>query len=138
MEAKAFRKWVTSEVLPNIRKTGGYVGAKVVVDVRDLLFEYHNYNGFGVKKLWHNNVAWYSIPDFLAALGSQTSSKQLAARLNSRQLMAKKFWVFGTPNPAYYGTEDALNLVAMGCRKLSKNMAFVIPFPTKTKEVLNA
>lgn len=27
-EAKAFRKWVTSEVLPSIRKTGGYIAAK--------------------------------------------------------------------------------------------------------------
>lgn len=26
-EAKAFRKWVTSEVLPSIRKTGGYIAA---------------------------------------------------------------------------------------------------------------
>lgn len=24
-EARAFRKWVTSEVLPQIRKTGGYI-----------------------------------------------------------------------------------------------------------------
>lgn len=27
-EAKPFRKWVTSEVLPSIRKTGGYIAAK--------------------------------------------------------------------------------------------------------------
>lgn len=27
-EAKAFRKWVTSEVLPSIRKSGGYIAAK--------------------------------------------------------------------------------------------------------------
>lgn len=27
-EAKAFRKWITSEVLPSIRKTGGYIVAK--------------------------------------------------------------------------------------------------------------
>ena len=27
-EAKAFRKWVTSEVLPSIRKTGGYIKAE--------------------------------------------------------------------------------------------------------------
>lgn len=27
-EAKAFRKWVTSEVLPSIRKTGGYIATK--------------------------------------------------------------------------------------------------------------
>lgn len=26
-EAKAFRKWITSEVLPSIRKTGGYIAA---------------------------------------------------------------------------------------------------------------
>lgn len=28
-EAKQFRKWVTSEVLPSIRKTGGYIASKV-------------------------------------------------------------------------------------------------------------
>lgn len=28
-KAKPFRKWVTSEVLPSIRKTGGYIAAKV-------------------------------------------------------------------------------------------------------------
>lgn len=28
-EARAFRKWVTSEVLPSIRKTGGYIATKV-------------------------------------------------------------------------------------------------------------
>ena len=27
-EAKVFRKWVTSEVLPSIRKSGGYIAAK--------------------------------------------------------------------------------------------------------------
>lgn len=27
-EAKAFRKWITSEVLPSIRKSGGYIAAK--------------------------------------------------------------------------------------------------------------
>jgi phage antirepressor YoqD-like protein len=27
-EARAFRKWVTSEVLPSIRKTGGYIATK--------------------------------------------------------------------------------------------------------------
>lgn len=27
-EAKAFRKWITSEVLPSIRKTGGYIATK--------------------------------------------------------------------------------------------------------------
>jgi len=39
-EAKPFRKWVTSVVLPTIRKTGGYVTAEVLNDpvrLRDML-----------------------------------------------------------------------------------------------------
>lgn len=37
-EAKAFRKWVTSEVLPSIRKTGGY-GTEEVMSLRSQLDE---------------------------------------------------------------------------------------------------
>jgi len=32
-EAKAFKKWVTSEVLPSIRKTGGYSAEKTMSDI---------------------------------------------------------------------------------------------------------
>lgn len=34
-EAKAFKKWITSEVIPSIRKTGGYSVGPVKIDVRD-------------------------------------------------------------------------------------------------------
>jgi anti-repressor protein len=34
-EAKAFKKWVTSEVLPSIRKTGMYLAPKVVEEVKE-------------------------------------------------------------------------------------------------------
>lgn len=36
-EAKAFRKWVTSEVLPQIRKTGGYIPVKEEDDEKTIL-----------------------------------------------------------------------------------------------------
>lgn len=36
-EAKAFRKWVTSEVLPAIRKTGGYIAAKAEETPEEIL-----------------------------------------------------------------------------------------------------
>ena len=36
-EAKAFRKWVTSEVLPAIRKTGGYMVAKEDESAEELM-----------------------------------------------------------------------------------------------------
>jgi anti-repressor protein len=34
-EAKAFKKWVTSEVLPSIRKTGMYLAPRVVEEVKE-------------------------------------------------------------------------------------------------------
>lgn len=36
-EAKAFRKWVTSEVLPSIRKTGGYIVSKEEYSPEDIM-----------------------------------------------------------------------------------------------------
>lgn len=36
-EAKAFRKWVTSEVLPAIRKTGGYIAARAEETPEEIL-----------------------------------------------------------------------------------------------------
>lgn len=32
-EAQAFRKWVTSEVLPSIRKDGGYIGGRTIEEI---------------------------------------------------------------------------------------------------------
>ncbi len=34
-EAKSFKKWITSEVIPSIRKTGGYNSGPASIDVRD-------------------------------------------------------------------------------------------------------
>lgn len=36
-EAKAFRKWITSEVLPSIRKTGGYIATKQYDTEEDIM-----------------------------------------------------------------------------------------------------
>ena len=36
-EAKAFRKWITSEVIPSIRKTGGYIQASADEKPEDIL-----------------------------------------------------------------------------------------------------
>ena len=51
-EAKKFRKWVTSEVLPSIRKKG-YYGIKKqatdYIDVRDVPYRVMNYRGGEVR-----------------------------------------------------------------------------------------
>ena len=43
-EAKKFRKWVTSEVLPSIRKTGSYSIAKKFVEENQDLFIYEEFD----------------------------------------------------------------------------------------------
>jgi hypothetical protein len=76
-EAKKFRKWVTSEVLPAIRKTGGYgspsqnlslLNRDGILEMLDFC-EHHNYNGgeyyavtqlrafFGKQKTGGNTMA---------------------------------------------------------------------------------
>jgi prophage antirepressor-like protein len=35
-QAKAFKKWITSEVIPSIRKTGGYGAPRAAIDLDDL------------------------------------------------------------------------------------------------------
>lgn len=53
-EAKAFRKWVTSEVLPNIRKTGGY---KVIPDITRFLVTYDENGTRRIQDVTHKTLA---------------------------------------------------------------------------------
>lgn len=136
-EAKAFRKWVTSEVLPQIRATGQYKGeVNGVTDARHIVYSFFMYNGCAIKELLFDGENWYCMADFLRAIGSATTGKQLANQLNKGQVIARKFTVFGTPNPALFCTAHALNLMAIGSRKFVHNTSIGLPFPQK-KEVTN-
>ncbi len=33
-EAKAFKRWITHEVIPSIRKTGGYIAGQETMEIR--------------------------------------------------------------------------------------------------------
>ena len=56
-QAKAFKRWVTSEVLPQIRKTGGYIPIRNMRtgDVLNRLFIYYSKNG---KKKERTYLVW--------------------------------------------------------------------------------
>lgn len=82
-EAKKFRKWVTSEVLPSIRKKG-YYGIKKqatdYIDVRDVPYRVMNYRGGEVRVVEVDGEAWYSLNDIHSCIGARTDSSQSVRR----------------------------------------------------------
>lgn len=121
-EAKAFRKWVTSEVLPALRKNGEYrVKAKAsirgeFVDFRDVPYDTVNVNDRSVRHLVHEDADWYCVIDILTAIGSTTTVGQWVNRLNAVKTLAKKFFVFGATHPAWYTKSTGLQLLLSGSR----------------------
>lgn len=91
-EAKAFRKWVTSEVLPSLRKTGRYeLAAKSssvpcpyvggFIDLRTVPYTSIMLEGFPVRTIRHNDTDWYSLNDIHTAFKTRTDSSQDARRI---------------------------------------------------------
>ncbi|QPC03246.1 Bro-N domain-containing protein [Xylella fastidiosa subsp. multiplex] len=77
-EARKFAKWVTSEVMPSIRKTGGYSATATVVN-DDVL--YAIWFLCGQFKSLHETVFTNKVPQALAWLGARQMSGALYDRL---------------------------------------------------------
>ncbi|MBE0269794.1 phage antirepressor protein [Xylella fastidiosa subsp. multiplex] len=77
-EARKFAKWVTSEVMPSIRKTGGYSATGTVVN-DDVL--YAIWFLCGQFKSLHETVFTNKVPQALAWLGARQMSGALYDRL---------------------------------------------------------
>ena len=78
-EARTFRKWVTKDVLPSIRKKGFYGNAylpSTFIDVRDTPFTKVLFNQKPVRLLTVENQDWYSLTDIHKAIGSGTCATQ--------------------------------------------------------------
>lgn len=121
-EAKTFRKWVTKEVLPAIRKYGYYGSTKKqddFIDARDIPFERREVNGYMVRHITINDTVYVSINDVNRAVRSSTESGQLAKKLNAKQDLAIKIWLFGNTHPCWCTNELGLQLILAGSRKLS-------------------
>tara|TARA_R110002012_G_scaffold94083_1_gene227961 strand:+ start:380 stop:1060 length:681 start_codon:yes stop_codon:yes gene_type:complete len=120
-EAKNFRKWVTAEVLPALRKHGHYgqrTAASDHLDMRDVPYEMVRMGDHSLRMIKVEGTAHYSLADVLTAIGSKTKSHQTAKRLNLKQQLARKIWLFGDTNPGWYTTELGLRLVSSGSRIL--------------------
>lgn len=130
-EAKAFRKWVTSEVLPSIRKTGCYEMAPSKPkhkhrtfggDVLDLRCEPYNTKWLGtttVRVVEHDDVEWYSVADINRAMQVGTDAVQSARMLrDANPAIVCKIFIFGNTHPAWFTTITGLRLLVSGSRKL--------------------
>lgn len=121
-EAKAFRKWVTSEVLPSIRKKGYYGMYKPktdFIDARDIPYETRMFNNSPVRCVTIDNEMWYSMNDLHAAMGSRTESTQAAKKLNAKQTLAKKILLFGANNPGWFVMTRGAMLLLSASRKMN-------------------
>tara|TARA_R110002111_G_scaffold5920_3_gene27400 strand:- start:243 stop:1004 length:762 start_codon:yes stop_codon:yes gene_type:complete len=125
-EAKSFRKWVTKDVLPNLRKKGYYAMHQKqkndFIDARDIPFYTKPINGYNVRCIDINGIVWVVINDANKAIHSSTSSNQLAKKLNARQYLAQKIWLFGNTHPAWCTNELGLQLLLAGSRKFSNQL----------------
>lgn len=134
-EAKAFRKWVTAEVLPTLRRTGRYEVAskpkrwsqryerpKEFLDLRSEPYEQKMLNGYAVRVVIHEDVEWYSVADILRSMQVGTSAFQTAASLNaSDRELARKIHIFGNTHPSWFTTITGLRLIMSGSRYTKSN-----------------
>ena len=131
-EAKAFRKWVTSEVLPAIRKKG-YYGQKPeqkndYIDARDVPYSRKEFNGFQIRHIEIEGEMWLSLNDLHAAIGSRTDSTQAARKLNHKQTLARKIWLFGNTNPSWFTNLLGSELILSGSRVLGSSRQLELNF----------
>ncbi|EDM22368.1 BRO family, N-terminal domain protein [Bacteroides caccae ATCC 43185] len=123
-EAKPFRKWVTSEVLPSIRKKG-YYGIKKqannYLDARDIPYTKQLFNGCEIRTITIEGKQWLSMNDFHRAIGSSTESSQAAKKLNAKEVNAQKIHIFGNTHPSWFITMTGAMLL-LSCSRKMQNM----------------
>ena len=146
-EAKPFRKWVTSEVLPALRRTGRYEmpgltsaeapGGKMLpyrrwsqryvrptgwLDLRTEPYTQKMLNGYPVRVIMHEDVEWFSVADILRSMQVATNTYQTAAALNvSNRELARKIHIFGNTHPAWFTTITGLRLLISSSRSQKSN-----------------
>lgn len=134
-EAQKFRKWVTSEVLPAIRKKGFYGLRKKAQDYTDARDIPHarviGPNGQTIRVVEIDGVKWYSINDVNRCLEVSTESSQCARKLNARQTLAIKIWIRGVTQPGWFASELGVRLLLCGSAKTPAPAQLLLSFDGK-------
>lgn len=133
-EAKKFRKWVTAEVLPSIRKKG-YYGVKKsdgdYLDARDVPYGRVKYQDGEIRVVEIDGVKWYSLNDVHGCIGSRTESSQSVKRLNAKQPLAKKIWIYGVTQPGWFVCELGVKLLLCASMKHQESKQLMLDFSGK-------
>ena len=132
-EAKKFRKWVTGEVLPAIRKTGRYETIKSrmndgFLDLRDVPYESFKFKGGEVRMVENEGVKWYSINDVFRCIGSRTESTQSVRRLSAKCNITQKILLFGMTNPGWFTTLLGVQLLLSASKKVESGKELTLNF----------
>jgi prophage antirepressor-like protein len=131
-EAKTFRKWVTSEVLPTIRKKGIYAMNNnryndAFIDARNIPYQKIEINETTVRMITVDEIDYYSINDYHNAIKSRTGANQSAKKLNALDNLAVKIWLFGNTHPAWFTKLKGLELLASGSRVTKMSNQILLP-----------
>lgn len=133
-EAKKFRKWVTSEVLPSIRRKG-YYGVKIqegdYIDARDIPYERVGYLNGNIRMIELDGEKWYSLNDVHGCIGCRTESSQSVKRLNAKRTLAKKIWIYGVTQPGWFVCELGVKLLLCASMKHQDGNRLMLVFPEK-------
>lgn len=129
-EAKKFRKWVTGEVLPSLRKNGRYETMKSrmaggFLDLRDVPYESFKFMGGEVRMVESEGVKWYSIND---GIGSRTESSQSVRRLSAKCNITQKILLFGMTNPGWFTTLLGVQLLLSASKKVESGKELTLNF----------
>ena len=129
--ARTFRKWITSEVIPTILKKGFYSMNSTknktdFIDARNIPYSHVTFNESPVRVITINEIPYYSLNDYHAAIKSRTSSNQAAKKLNAIEPLAVKIWLFGNTHPAWFAVLQGLQLIASGSRVFNSSNQLVL------------
>lgn len=125
-KAQEFERWVMEDLLPNLRKKGFYSmnhqQKDDFIDARDVPFYHTLINDCKVRCIQIDNTVWVSINDCNKAIHSSTGANQLSKRLNAKQNLAQKIWLFGNTHPAWFTNQLGLQLLLAGSRKYANQL----------------
>lgn len=129
--AQAFERWVMEEVLPSLRRRGFYGMQRSAdsdfIDARDMPYDEYPINGFNVRSITIDGTVWASVNDINKAIHASTGSYQVVKKLNAKQTLAVKIWLYGNTHPAWFTNELGLKLILSGSRKLRNANQLVLP-----------
>lgn len=142
--AKRFRKWVTSEVLPALRKTGRYEAAPSldIEDMREKMALVRETRLSQGKKAAQNMWQLLNLPDvsdfeeaparihdvvdgFIARFLSECTRENPSARVSSHDLWrAYEQWAAKNSAPSILKHNFGKRLTTLGCRKIKSSITY--------------